>query len=131
MHYGWLYVLFLSAFTGWLANWILIQILFRPKKAITVFGFTLQGLIPKKQQELAENLGKLVGKELLSLTGLEQKITDPENIRKLMPLIEEHIDHFLRVKLPKEMPVIGMFIGDMTINDMKVAFTAELEILFP
>jgi uncharacterized membrane protein YheB (UPF0754 family) len=48
-----------------------------------------------------------------------------------MPLIEGHIDVFLREKLPKQMPVISMFIGDKTINELKAVFTAELETLFP
>ena len=48
-----------------------------------------------------------------------------------MPLIEAHIDGFLRVKLAQQMPVISMFIGDKTINELKSVFTAELETLFP
>ena len=48
-----------------------------------------------------------------------------------MPFVETHIDHFLRVKLAEEMPMIGMFIGDKTINQMKAIFIKELQSLFP
>jgi len=48
-----------------------------------------------------------------------------------MPIIEEHIDDFLRNKLKKEMPFIGMFVGDKTIGSMKKVFMTELETLFP
>ena len=80
---------------------------------------------------VAEKLGKLVSEELLSFGDIEEKITNPENIQKLMPLIEGHIDHFLRVKLAQQMPMISMFIGDKTINELKTVFIAELEELFP
>jgi uncharacterized membrane protein YheB (UPF0754 family) len=48
-----------------------------------------------------------------------------------MPVIEQHVDEFLRVKLGKEMPVISMFIGEKTIVTMKTVFMKELETLFP
>jgi len=48
-----------------------------------------------------------------------------------MPMIEEHIDDFLRNKLKKEMPFIGMFVGDKTIGSLKKVFLTELETLFP
>jgi len=52
-------------------------------------------------------------------------------MEKIMPAIEQHVDYFLRVKLGKEMPMIGMFIGDKTIETMKKIFMQELETLFP
>ncbi|MBK6826354.1 MAG: DUF445 family protein [Chitinophagaceae bacterium] len=52
-------------------------------------------------------------------------------MKKIMPMLESHIDHFLRVKLSDEMPVISMFIGDKTIQKMKSAFMQEIETLFP
>jgi uncharacterized membrane protein YheB (UPF0754 family) len=76
-------------------------------------------------------MGKLVGEELVSFKDIEQKIIDPKNIEQLMPFVETHIDHFLRVKLADEMPMISMFIGDRTINQMKGIFMQELATLFP
>ena len=73
----------------------------------------------------------MVTEEFFSLDAIEQKIADPANLDKLMPMIEEHIDHFLRVKLAQKMPIVSMFIGDKTINEMKSVFMAELSELFP
>lgn len=105
--------------------------LFHPKKPVKVLGFTFQGVFPKKQHQFAEKLGKIVGTELLSFKEIEQKISDPENIQKIMPLIEGHIDNFLRVKLSEQMPVISMFIGNKTIEQLKAVFINELQELFP
>lgn len=105
--------------------------LFYPKKPYYILGFNFQGVFPKKQKQFAENLGKLVSNELLSFKEIEQKISSPENIQKIMPLINEHIDTFLRVKLAEQMPVISMFIGNKTIEQLKSVFINELENLFP
>lgn len=105
--------------------------LFHPRQPKRILGFTLHGIFPKRQKVFAEKLGKLVSDELLSYEDIQQKITSPENLKKLMPLIEGHIENFLRVKLKDEMPFISMFIGDRTIKSMKRIFMQELEILFP
>ena len=131
MHYGWILIPLISAFIGWFTNWIAIKMLFHPREPKKILWFTLHGIFPKRQQQFAEKLGKLVSEELLSFGDIEEKITNPENIQKLMPLIEGHIDHFLRVKLAQQMPMISMFIGDKTINELKTVFIAELEELFP
>jgi len=122
---------FISAFIGWFTNWIAIKMLFHPREPKIILGIRFQGIFPKRQQQFAEKLGKLVSEELLSFEDIESKISNPANISKLMPFVEEHIDHFLRVKLPEQMPVISMFIGDKTINQLKEVFITELTELFP
>lgn len=122
---------FISAFIGWFTNWIAIKMLFHPKKPIRFLGITFIGIFPKRQAQFAEKLGKLVSAELLSFEDIEAKISNPANIDQLMPQIDAHIDHFLRVKLADQMPVISMFIGDKTIQQMKSVFMIELKELFP
>jgi uncharacterized membrane protein YheB (UPF0754 family) len=129
----WLLILIplLSAFTGWASNWLLIKMLFHPKKPVRVLGFTVQGIFPKRQMEFAAPLGALVSKELLSFNELEAKITSADNFKKIMPTVEIHVDDFLRNKLKEAFPMIGMLIGDRTINTLKEIFMNELETLFP
>lgn len=131
MSYVLVLIPFISAFIGWFTNWIAIKMLFHPRDPKKIVGFTFHGIFPKRQKQFAEKLGKMVSEELLSFREIEETITNPANIQKLMPVIEEHIDHFLRVKLAQQMPVISMFIGDKTINELKTVFTGELETLFP
>lgn len=121
----------ISAFIGWFTNWVAIKMLFHPRAPKKILGITFQGIFPKRQQQFAEKLGKLVSQELLSFDDIEQKVTSPENIKKIIPSIEGHIDHFLRHKLSEVFPVISMFIGDKTISQLKTVFITELETIFP
>ncbi|MCF1714884.1 DUF445 family protein [Flavihumibacter sp. RY-1] len=128
----WLLLLpLISAFIGWFTNWIAIKMLFHPREPRNFLGITFQGIFPKRQQQFAEKLGKLVSQELLSFSDISNKLTSPENLDRLSPYIEEHIDHFLRVKLKETMPMISMFIGDKTIAQLKAVFLEELRLLFP
>jgi uncharacterized membrane protein YheB (UPF0754 family) len=129
---NWLYTIpFISAFIHWLTIWMALKLLFHPRKPRKILGFTLQGIFPKRQKQIAESLGKIVGQELLSFQDIEETITHPENVQKILPAAEQHVDHFLRVRLKESMPVISMFIGDKTISQLKEVFMQELGELFP
>lgn len=133
-HLNWLQVispLLLSAFICWLVVFIFIKGLFNPVKPFHIAGFKLQGLIPARQQQIADDMARLVSKEIFSSGLLEQKVADPENFNKLKPEIELQIDSFLRTRLKDTFPMLSMLIGDKTINQLKAAFMTELETLFP
>lgn len=131
MNYWLLLFPVISAFIGWITNWVAIKMLFHPRDPKKILGITFHGIFPKRQQQFAEKLGKIVSTEFLSFDDIEQKISNPENLKKIMPMIENHVDDFLRTRLSNEMPVISMFIGDKTIEKLKEAFMKEIETLFP
>ena len=121
----------ISAFIGWFTNWVAIKMLFHPKEPKRILGITFHGIFPKRQKIFAEKLGKMISAEFLSFEDIAEKIANPQNLKKLMPMIEDHVDKFLRNKLSDEMPFLSLFIGDKTIASLKKIFMQELEILFP
>jgi uncharacterized membrane protein YheB (UPF0754 family) len=128
----WLFLIpLISAFIGWFTNWIAIKMLFHPREPKKILGIVFHGIFPKRQQQFAEKLGKLVSDELLSFEDIAKKIADPANVQELLPFIDAHIDTFLKVKLKESMPVVGMFIGEKTVNQLKAVFIEELTQLFP
>jgi len=131
MNYWLLTIPIVSAFIGWITNWVAIKMLFHPREPKKFLGITIQGIFPKRQIQFAEKLGKLVSAEFLSFNDIEEKISSPDNLKKIMPMIDNHVDDFLRNRLSIEMPVISMFIGDKTIEKLKGAFMKEIELLFP
>jgi uncharacterized membrane protein YheB (UPF0754 family) len=127
----WFFLLpLIAACLGWLLASLVIKLFFHPRDPKKIMGFTFQGVIPKRQGAFAIKIGQL-SRSLLSISEIEEKITHPDNVKKIMPQAEAHIDNFLRVKLVKSMPVVGMFVGDKTINNLKSLFVTELEQLFP
>ncbi len=132
MHwYNYLVTILLSTFTGWITTWIAIKMLFHPRYPINIFGYQLQGIFPKNQRKIAEKLGQVVSTELLSFSEIGQKITSTDNLDKLKPEIEKHIDAFLNHKLREVFPILSKFIGVKTTNQLKAAFMTELESMFP
>jgi len=131
MQYWQVFLILISGFIGWITNWVAIKMLFHPRKPIHVLGITIQGIFPKNQSQFAQKLGKLVSGEFLSFADIEKKISEPGNIQKMMPLIEAHIDTFLKERLSERLPMISMFIGEKTLTRLKTTFLEEIERLLP
>ena len=131
MHwYNYLITILLSGFIGYGIIWFAIKLLFHPRKAVNIFGYKYQGIFPKNQVKIAEMLGHL-STELLPFADVEQRITSTDNLEKLKPEIESHIDIFLNKKLRDVFPILSKFIGEKTTNQLKGAFMNELETMFP
>ena len=117
MNYWQLLIPIVSAVIGWIG--------LRIAGSILVYK-----IIPSRREELSRIIGKAAS-DAFSFTEIENKISDPASIKSVMPVVEEHVDDFLRNKLKEKMPVIGMFIGDKTITSLKEVFLKEIEDLFP
>jgi len=114
-----------SALIGWITNYIAVKMLFRPRKPWSIFK--IQGLLPKRQRELARKIGETVEGKLLSMEDVISRLDEKDLNEKIAPLVRQTIDSFVQKKL-QQIPVIGMFLqGDMLseIKEMLVAETLQ------
>src|SRR5688572_30356714 len=128
---NWLFLLpVIGALIGWLISLIAVKMLYQPRLPRKILGITFHGFIYRKQAQLAAKAGDL-GSGLFEGIDIEQQVNNPANLTGVMPMIDKHVDDFLKNKLTKEMPVLSMFIGDKTIATLKKTFMQEIEILLP
>ena len=59
-----------GALIGWITNRLAVMLIFRPYKPVRLLGYTFQGVVPKRRLELAEKIGAVIEKELLSMEDL-------------------------------------------------------------
>ncbi|GAA0766908.1 DUF445 family protein [Clostridium subterminale] len=68
---------------GWVTNILAIKLMFRPINPIKIpiINFEIVGLIPKRKNEIAQNIGEVVAKELLSIDDIiNSAITEDDKI---------------------------------------------------
>jgi exonuclease I len=58
-------------------------------------------------------------------------LTENDPFESMKPVINDKLDDFFRHKLSAKLPMISMFIGDKTIEELKAVFMEELALLFP
>ncbi len=93
-----------GAFIGYTTNLIAVKMLFRPRKKINILGIKIQGLLPKRKEELALAIGEVVEKELLN-SGDVSSVFKGRNIeRKIAEVVE---NSFSNLRLNINLPLFG------------------------
>ena len=88
----------IGAIIGGLTNSLAIKMLFRPYEARYIGNrkvpFT-PGLIPKRRDELAVQMGRMVVEHLLTAEGIQQKMHDPVFKRTMIEYAQKEVLHLL------------------------------------
>lgn len=108
------YILFMTAiggFIGWTTNVIAVKLLFRPLKPVKFpfVSYTLQGLIPKRQAEIARSIGEVVESELISVEDIIDKMIESEDKSELVAAAKKRILELAETNMPAMVP--SMFRG--------------------
>ena len=104
----------ISALIGYVTNVVAIRLLFWPRKPINLGFYELQGLLPKRQAEIAVSVGDLVEEQLLSLDEIFEKINTPETMEmaivKTVRVLRDKLDNMLPRFLPA---MVVQLVGDI------------------
>ncbi len=122
MHWSyWIVFPLVAALIGYATNWIAVRMLFHPRKP----RFGLHGLLPRRQNELAERVGKVVGEELIVLDELLEPLTDID----ITTPLREIIDKVMETKLAdlQKMPLIGAMITPERLAPLREGVIREVE----
>lgn len=93
----WVKILFMvvvGAVIGGFTNLLAIRMLFRPYKPIYIFGKQVPltpGLIPKRQDELAKQLGKLVVEHLITPESIQSKVINDASIKNMKIFVQSEV----------------------------------------
>ncbi len=89
---------------GWVTNYLAVKMLFHPRRPVKIFFFTVQGLLPRRRVEVAENIARTIEQDLLSVDDLSEalnKVGFEEEIRtRINDKIDEKLDYELLNKIP-------------------------------
>jgi len=108
-----------GALIGWTTNVIAIKLLFRPINPIKIpiFGWEVQGLMPKRKKEIAKNVGETVENELISIEEIIDKMIEGTDKTLVIEALKNRILELAELKMPAFVPstmrnmILG-FVGD-------------------
>lgn len=116
----------LTATIGWFTNWVAIKMLFHPRKPLRLPGFTWQGLIPRRQGQLAEEAAEIIEREILQQHSIQEEIRKielgPDLETAAHTLVWERIGPQLQA-----IPLLGGFINDALLAKFEVIASAEIK----
>ena len=122
---------FIAALVGWFTNYLAVKMLFHPREKVKLLFFSIQGVFPKRQQQLAVKIGKLVADDLLSIQDIKDIVKQPENLRQINKIIETKLDDYLTNTFPEKYPVISIFVRKKSKMRIKEEFMKEMKKIAP
>ena len=109
-----------GALIGWFTNYLAIKLLFRPYKEINFLFFKIQGLIPKRKNEIIENIAEVVEQELISMTDIVNKFKNSEIDGEVLDnLLDKIVGVKLKNSILEKNPLLKMFVNDSLMDKIK------------
>lgn len=116
----------ITAGIGWLTNWVAIQMLFHPRVPMRVFFWKWQGLIPRRQQQLAAESAEIIEREILQQHMILHEIRKIE----LGPYLQDAAHTIVWERIGPQLraiPLLGGFINDSTLAKFEVIAAASMQ----
>lgn len=114
----------IGAIIGWITNYVAIKLLFRPHHPIEVFGYKVQGLIPKRRKEIARSIAHTIEKELLSSEDLAGVLNGIDWKGEVERSVEEVVEHRFSSKYTA-LPIVGLVAENLKYH-VKYILTKEI-----
>jgi uncharacterized membrane protein YheB (UPF0754 family) len=120
----------ISALIGYVTNYIAVKMLFRPHSPQRFIGFTFQGLVPRRQLEIAASLGKMIERDLISHSDIQEALKSKETTEEAAAFLNEQVDQFVQ-RLAAQNPMIGAFLQGPLLEQVKGLLSAQMAERFP
>lgn len=124
-------IISISAGIGWGTNFLAVKMLFHPKDAKKIGFFEIQGVFPKRQHAIAENVARIVAQDLIAIQEIKSIVMKPHNIHVVQKSVENSINNFLEHKMPEKYPLLSMLLPKRRKEDMRDSFLAEVDLKLP
>jgi len=93
-----------TAFIGWLTNWVAIRMLFLPRRPVRIFLWHWQGLLPRRHHDVADKVAELVESELLGQHVIRRELERLD----LQGLLDHFIHRLIQVKVGQRLKHIPL-----------------------
>ncbi len=124
-----LFPVVLGGIIGAFTNYLAIKMMFRPYTEKRIFGFVVPftpGIIPKRQNDLARAIGRVVGEKLVDVDGISKMLLSEDTISK----IKAKVDSLVRSLQENDETLMAFFskyAGEERIDALKKRVVGNLE----
>ena len=116
---AWIVLPLLGGVIGYVTNRIAVKMVFRPIRPVSVLGIRVQGLVGRRQPELAASIGRVVGQHLVESDDIVRAL----HAMDLEKLVSGALERGLEEKVAefRKMPLVGGFLTDERVADLRAS----------
>ena len=111
----WITLPAIGGIIGYSTNWIAVKMIFRPIRPRRVLGLRIQGLMARRQQDLARSIGDVVGSHLVEHEDIVRGFEKLDFERLLGSVLERGLGP--KIEELRTLPLIGGFLTEDRVGE--------------
>ena len=120
----WITIPAIGAVIGWSTNWLAVKMIFRPIRPRRFLGLRFQGLVGRRQAELARAIGRVVGTHLVEHKDLVSSLDQLDFASILGNVLERGLAPKLQEL--RGLPLIGGYLTEARVADLRNAIVQSV-----
>lgn len=105
--------------TGWITDFVALNMLFRPREPVKVLGITIHGRMHKRREEIGPAYGDLIAREILTPRNmLEAMLTGPKS-DKLLAMVDKEVRKTIDEQTGLFKPLVVLAMGGKKYQELK------------
>lgn len=121
----------ISGLIGWITNYLAVKMIFRPYEPINLFIVKIQGLMPKRKDQLAAKIGQTISVHLVTHDDITGCIKGKNLKDSVKSMLDEKLEEFIDRELFSFNPLIASFVNNDIKAKIKSAINNEIIKLLP
>lgn len=115
----WITIPAIGGLIGWSTNWLAVKMIFRPIKPRSFLGIRVQGLVGRRQHELAKAIGRVVGNHLVEHRDVVKSLNKLDFQGMLGGLLDKGLGP--KIQELRGLPLIGGFLTEERVRDIRTS----------
>ena len=120
----WIVVPLIGGVIGYVTNWLAVKMIFRPIRPVRVLGIRVQGLLGKRQADLARSIGRVVGGHLVQHEDIVRAMRGLDLERMLHEVVEPAMA--AKIDQLRALPLIGGFLTAERVASLRQSLLAGI-----
>lgn len=113
----WITIPAIGGLIGWSTNWLAVKMIFRPVKPRRFLFFRVQGLVGRRQQDLAKAIGRVVGNHLVEHKDVVKSLNKLDFAGILASVLDKGLGP--KIQELRGLPLIGGFLTEERVRDIR------------
>jgi uncharacterized membrane protein YheB (UPF0754 family) len=113
----WITIPAIGGLIGWSTNWLAVKMIFRPLQPRRILFFKVQGLVGRRQQDLAKAIGRVVGSHLVEHRDVVRSLNKLDFGGVLAGVLDKGLAP--KIQELRGLPLIGGFLTEERVQSLK------------
>ncbi len=130
IHNVWIMPVF-GFITGFVSDWLALNMLFRPKEKRRFLGFEFQGVLQTKREEITRDYAEIMAADLFAPSVLFEAVLHGPGADRLFAMVQREVGAAIDAQAGVAQPLVQLTVGSQRYRAMKETIASRVITMIP